>query len=68
MCLEVNHSGSTLITETFVGEIVMLDRVCLDCEFMTVDEISWIIFTHLIIFELSLLDIDQSCEFNTFDV
>ena len=36
-CLEVDHLGSTLIMDTFVGEIVLLDRVCCGCELETAD-------------------------------
>ena len=32
--LEIDHSGSTLIVDTFVGDIVLLDRVW--CGFMLV--------------------------------
>ena len=37
LCLEVDHSGSMLIVDTSVGEIVLLDRVCCGCELETAD-------------------------------
>ena len=33
--LEINHSGSTLVVDTFVGDIVLLDRVCCGCILVT---------------------------------
>ena len=35
LCVEVNHLSSTFIEDTSVGEIVLLDRVCLGYEFET---------------------------------
>ena len=35
--LEINHSGSTLIVDTFVGDIVLLDRVWCGCMLMIAD-------------------------------
>ena len=35
--LEVNHLGSTLIVDTFVGEIVLLDQIYRGCELETAD-------------------------------
>ena len=35
LCLEVDHLGSTLIVDTSIGEIVLLDRVCCGCELET---------------------------------
>ena len=35
LCLEVDHSGSMLIVDTSVGEIVLLDRVCRGSELVT---------------------------------
>ena len=37
LCLEVNHLGTTLIVDTSVGEIVLLDRVCRGYELETAD-------------------------------
>ena len=33
--LEIDHSGSTLIVDTFVGDIVLLDRVWCGCMLVT---------------------------------
>ena len=33
--LEIDHSGSTLIVDTFVGNIVLLDRVWCGCMLVT---------------------------------
>ena len=35
--LEIDHSGSTLIVDTFVGDIVLLDRVWCDCTLVIAD-------------------------------
>ena len=35
--IEVDHLGSTLIVDTSVGEIVLLDRVCRDCDLKIAD-------------------------------
>ena len=37
LCLEVDHLDSTLIVDTSIGEIVLLDRVCRGCELETAD-------------------------------
>ena len=34
---KVDHLGSTLIVDTSVGEIVLLDRVCRGCELENAD-------------------------------
>ena len=67
-CLEVDHFGSTLIMDTFVGEIVMLDRVCRGCELETadwnlVDDSYYHYYILYIIYGCGL-----SCAFNAFDV
>ena len=35
--LEIDHSGSTLIVDTFVGDIVLLDRVWCGCMLVIAD-------------------------------
>ena len=35
--LEIDHSGSTLIVDTFVGDIVLLDRVWYGCMLVIAD-------------------------------
>ena len=66
--LEVDHLGSTLIVDTFVGKIVLLDRVCRSCELEIADRnlvddsyyhyyIGYVIYGH-----------ELSCTLDNFDV
>ena len=55
--LGVDHLGSTLIKDTSVGEIVLLDRMCRSCEHEIADR-NLMIFTHIIIFVMSFMDMD----------